>query len=192
MQSIEVEILEVAHGGTAVARGPQGRTIFVPFVLPGEKVRVSLHHEKQKYAHARLEEVLQPAAERIAPQCRHFGVCGGCHWQQVAYARQLEFKERIIRDQMARIGGFKTLPLAGVMPNPQPWGYGAEMVFSLAPDGALGFWSPVERRVVPIEMCPIAHPDLVTLLGDIDLSLPGLRKLTLRRGMMRRCWRPLR
>jgi len=182
MSTIDVEIIEVAHGGTAVARGPQGRAIFVPFALPGEKVRISLENEKQRYAHARLEAVLEPAPERITPRCRHFGTCGGCHWQQVDYPLQLEFKERIIRDQMTRIGGFDDIPLAPILPNPQPWAYGAEMVFSPTDAGEIGFWSPVERRVIPIEMCPISHPDLVTLLQDIDLTLPGLRTLSLRRG----------
>lgn len=180
--SLTLQVTAVANGGAALGRDPQGRAIFVPYAIPGETVRVTLVDEKAHHAHAQLEEVLTPAAERIAPQCRHFGMCSGCHFQHMRYEVQLQAKEDIVRDQLQRIGGFKQINVRPTLPNPQPWGYSIELPLSPTPEGGFGLWSAAQQQVIPITQCPITHPDLVALLQAIDLELPDLRKMTLRLG----------
>lgn len=182
METITLDVTEMAHGGSAIGRANRGRTVFVPLTIPGEKVRAQIVSEKNKYAQAQLVQVLQPSPERVAPRCQHFGVCGGCHFQHMAYAAQLAAKESVVRDQLARLGGFKSAHVRPVLPNPEPYGYRVEMVLSPAGNGRLGYWSPVQREVMAIEECPIARPELVALLHDVELDLPGLRKLSLRIG----------
>lgn len=182
METITLDVTEMAHGGSAIGRANRGRTVFVPLTIPGEKVRAQIVSEKNKYAQAQLVQVLQPSPERVEPRCQHFGVCGGCHFQHMAYGAQLAAKERVLRDQLARLGGFKSANVLPVMPNPEPYGYRVEMVLSPAGNGRLGYWSPVQREVIAIEECPIARPELVVLLHDVELDLPGLRKLSLRIG----------
>lgn len=182
METITLDVTEFANGGYAVGRASRGRTVFVPLAIAGEKVRVTIHTEKNKYAYAHLEEVLRPSADRVAPQCPHFGMCGGCHWQHMSYAAQLRAKEAVIADQLERIGGIKQAPIAPAVAYPEPWAYRQEIALSPVEGGGLGYWSPVERRVFAMETCAIARPELLTLLQDIDLDLPGLRKLTLRVG----------
>ena len=182
METITLDVTEMAHGGSAIGRANRGRTVFVPLTIPGEKVRVQIVSEKNKYAQAQLVQVLQPSPERVEPRCQHFGVCGGCHFQHMAYAAQLTAKENVVRDQLARLGGFKSANVQPMMPNPEPYGYRVEMVLSPAGNGRLGYWSPVNREVIAIEECPIARPELVALLQDVELDLPGLRKLSLRIG----------
>ncbi len=172
----------MAHGGSAIGRASRGRTIFVPLTIPGEKVRAQIVSQKNKYAQAELVQVLQPSPERVTPRCKHFAACGGCHFQHMSYPAQLEAKEGVVRDQLARLGGFKQANVQPVLPNPEPWAYRVEMVLSPAGNGRLGYWSPVKREVIPIEECPISRPELVALLHDVELDLPGLRKLSLRIG----------
>ena len=87
-----------------------------------------------------------------------------------------------MRDQLQRLGGFKNVNVAPVIPHPEPWHYLQDVEFSPVGNGRLGYWSPAQQQVIPIETCSIIHPDLEGLLHDIALDLPGLRKITLRRG----------
>ncbi len=182
MKTLTINITAVANGGAAIGHDSDGRTIFVPYAIPGEAVRVSLVEEKAHHAHARLEEILTPATERVTSACPHFGTCGGCHFQHMAYAAQLRFKQDIVRDQFQRIGNFQDAPVQPTLPNPAPWGYSIELPLSPTAEGGFGLWSPAAKRVIPITTCPISHPALAALLQDIDLELPNLRQLTLRMG----------
>lgn len=182
MKTLTLQITAVANGGAGIAQDENGRTIFVPYTLPGETVRAVLVEEKAHHAFARLEELLIPAADRVTPRCPHFGACGGCHFQHARYEAQLRLKQEIVRDQMQRIGGFSQIAVPPTLPNPTPWAYSSELVLSPAAAGGFGLWFPAEKRVAAISECPITHPDLVALLADIDLELPTLRRLTLRIG----------
>ena len=182
MEKLTLDLTEFAHGGSAVGRAKRKRTVFVPGGIPGEKVRVEIHSEKNKYAYANLVSVLKASPERIEPNCEYFGVCGGCHFQHLTYEAQLEAKQQVTVDQMMRIGNVKNAPVALTIASPEPWAYRIEMSLSPTKNGRLGFWSPKQKEVIPIESCPITRPELVELLDDIDMELDGLRKLTLRLG----------
>ena len=172
----------MAHGGAAMGRDSNGRPIFVPYTIPGEKVRVRLTNEKRHYARAELLEIFEPSPDRSEPRCPHFGNCGGCHFQHMTYEAQLRAKQTVVADQLQRIGGFDRIQVHPVQPNPFPWGYRMDTSLSPVPGGGLGYWSPQKREVIAIEACPIIHPRLQELWQDVDLDLPGLRKLTLRMG----------
>ncbi|MCA9873500.1 MAG: class I SAM-dependent RNA methyltransferase [Anaerolineales bacterium] len=173
---------DFANGGACIARDAADRPIFIPFTIPGETVEARLLDEKAHYAHAELMRIITASPDRVEPRCPHFGVCGGCQFQHMDYAAQLAAKEQIVTDQLQRIGGFTAVPRAPIIPNPQPYGYRAETELTPTPVGGLGYWSPFERQVIPIVTCPILQPDLLALWQDVDLDLPGLRKLTLRIG----------
>ncbi|RMH01438.1 MAG: class I SAM-dependent RNA methyltransferase [Chloroflexi bacterium] len=182
MDELVIKLTKMAHGGTAMGRDKNGRSIFVPFALPGERVRVRLLDEKSNYSRAELIEILTPSSKRIEPRCPHFGICGGCHFQHMDYETQLATKRTITHDQLQRIGGFRRTSVQPTLPNPQPWAYRMDVTLSPVGDGKLGFWSPTRRQVIPIDICHIIHPRLLELWQDIDLDLPELRKLTLRIG----------
>src|SRR5574340_708951 len=88
----------LAYGGDALGRLDDGRAVFVPFGVPGERVRVRLTEQRQHFARGAIVDVLTASPERIHPRCRHFGVCGGCHYQHMSYADQLRAKSDILRD----------------------------------------------------------------------------------------------
>jgi 23S rRNA (uracil1939-C5)-methyltransferase len=74
-----LQIEKPIYGGAFLARD-EGKAVFVPFVLPGEKARVRILEDKRGYATAEAMEIVTSAAERVAPECRHFGACGGCQY----------------------------------------------------------------------------------------------------------------
>lgn len=182
MTTKTLQLTDMAHGGSAIAKDKDGFIVFVPFGIPGERVKARIVNRKRSFAQAELIEVLDKSPDRQAPRCPHFGVCGSCHFQHIRYERQLEIKRNVVQDQFERIGGFKRPRVQPTLPNPEPWAYQMEIVLSPTNSGGLGYWSPYQRRVFPVEACPIAKPQLVELLHDIDLDLPELRKLTLRMG----------
>lgn len=182
METITLTLTDMAHGGDALGRDEDGRVIFVPFAVPGEEARVEVQEDKGRFAHARLLEVQQESPQRIEPRCPHFGVCGGCHWQHIDYESQLAYKREVVRDQLARIGHLKDVDVRPTPPNPEPWTYSTDVSFSPTAEGELGFWSPYLDDVMPVEVCYIIRERLLELFHDVDLALPGLRRMTLRLG----------
>lgn len=180
MTELELQTTNYAYGGSVVARDDNGRPIFVQGALPGETVRAVLTVDKARFAHAYVTAVLEASPERVTPHCPHYGPCGGCSFQHIAYEEQLLAKRLVVADQLQRIGGLKEIDILPVLPSPEPWEYAQAAAFSPTVDGGLGYWSPRRREVMPIESCPITRPRIMTLFNDIDLDLPELRKLTLR------------
>jgi len=181
-ETLTLKLTDMANGGDALGRDEDGRVIFVPYTIPGEKVRVEITEDKERFAHGRLLELLEAAPERAEPRCPHFGVCGACQWQHISYEAQLRYKREIVRDQLARIGGMEAVTVRETLPNPEPWAYSIDVSFSRTPEGELGFWSPFLEQVMPIEICHLIRPQLLELFQDTDLTFPELRRLTLRVG----------
>jgi 23S rRNA (uracil1939-C5)-methyltransferase len=133
---LNVRVTDIALGGKAVARH-EGRVLFVDRGLPGDQARVRIARVKPAYAEARLEAVEEPSPWRVAPPCPHVGRCGGCRFQDLAYASQCAIKGRQVQEALSRIGGqtdFRMLPLR---PAPELFRYRNKMEFSFhpAPDG---------------------------------------------------------
>ena len=102
--SFPVEIEKLVYGGHGLARW-NGRVVLAPFVLPGEKVLVEPEKETPSLIAARTL-ALEAGSEsewRVEPQCPYFASCGGCHYQHIAYERQLEFKRLILLETLARL-----------------------------------------------------------------------------------------
>lgn len=182
MTDITLTVDTMAHGGSAVGRDKNGKPVFVPFAIPGETVRVSVPEQSKGITRGTLQEVIRPSRFRTEPRCTHFGVCGLCHFQHMTYEAQLSSKQEVVVDQLQRVAGIKQPPVRPVLPNPDPYGGLHETVLFPVEGGGLGYWSPAERRIFPVSECPVLHPRLEEALADLDVELPGLRKLTLRQG----------
>src|SRR5919199_4025913 len=117
-----ITLTGVAHGGEAVGR--LGEVVaFVGLGLPGERVRAEVVERKPRFLRARVTEVLDASPQRVTAPCPIFGTCGGCHWQHATYAAQLDFKTRVLRDQLERIGRFGDPPVGEAVPSPLEWHY---------------------------------------------------------------------
>lgn len=179
--SIRLQLTGMAHGGEALGRH-EGKVIFVPYALPGEEVLVEIVQDKGRYARAQLLEVVQPSPDRVEPRCPHFGTCGGCQWQHMTYEAQLRFKERVLRDQLERIGGVSKPPVKPSLGAHNPWFYRNHVQFHLDEEGRLGFLAFRGWEVVPIEVCYIIHPLIEEVSRALDLALPQLKRVSIKVG----------
>ncbi len=128
---VELSIEALAAEGKALAK-VDGKVIFVPFAMPGDRVKARILRSKKQFAEAQLLEIIEPSADRIEAKCRHFGHCGGCKWQHVPYTIQLEAKQAHVQDQLERIGGLhlpEPLPVCGA---PSQWFYRNKLDFSFS------------------------------------------------------------
>src|SRR5689334_24470022 len=101
-----VTIDDIAFGGEGVGR-IEDFVVFVSFVLVGEVVEVEITEVKKRFARARLVRVVQPSTDRVQPECRYFGECGGCQYQHIEYSMQLRIKHKQIQDLFERVGEIK-------------------------------------------------------------------------------------
>ena len=99
----KVEIEAVAAEGKCVAH-VNDMVVFVPFVVPGDVVDLQVRKKRHSYCEATVMRMVQPSPIRIAPKCEHFGICGGCKWQNLPYKEQLAAKQQQVIDQLTRIG----------------------------------------------------------------------------------------
>lgn len=182
MSTIQVKVTDMAHGGDALARH-QGKVLFVPYALPGEELLVELVDEKATYGRARLTEVVTPSPQRVEPRCPHFGTCGGCHWQHIAYETQLRFREEILRSQLKRIGHLADVLVRPTLDMTNPWNYRNRVQLHLDEHGQLGFLAAREHRVVPIRECHIMHPLLYEVFSALDIDFPELEAVSIRAGV---------
>jgi 23S rRNA (uracil1939-C5)-methyltransferase len=157
-----INVEKWVYGGDAMAR-IEGRVVFVPFVLPGEIVKVRL---KDGDMHAELAEIVQPASERVAPPCALFTRCGGCHYQHAPYDFQVARKVDILREQLRRVGKIKWEGEIETISGPA-LGYRNRGQFHLA-NGKIGYLAAGSHDLVPVDgECPISSPRLNQALKEM-------------------------
>ena len=154
-QTIEVHIDKLVYGGKGLAFW-KGQAVFVPLVLPGERVLVRLGGQRKDYWEADLLEILEPSPERGVPRCRYFGKCGGCHWQHMGYATQLFWKREIVKESLVRLGKFENPHVFTILPSPQIWGWRSRIQIHRDPKGHVGFYREQSHDVIDIDECLIA------------------------------------
>jgi 23S rRNA (uracil1939-C5)-methyltransferase len=183
-QAFDLQLEKLAYGGDAMGRLPDNRAVFVPFGLPGERVRVRLVEERKNFARGEIVAILEPSPDRITAKCRHFGECGGCHYQNLPYEKQLQAKTDILIDQLQRIGKIGNPPVKPMVACPNPWNYRNHVQFSLGENGRLGFQAPNSNKVIPIDECHLPEPAINGLWPQLEFE-PGMdiERVSLRLGM---------
>lgn len=152
---LELELHALATGGKAVGRAA-GLVLFVDRGLPGQKVRVRVTARKKRHGEAEILEQLAPGARQIEAPCPHFQDCGGCSWQHLDYAAQLEWKRRLTAEALQRIGGAQGVDVLPTLPSPQQFHYRNKMEFAFAGGGdslALGLRRPGSHEVLDLQTC---------------------------------------
>jgi 23S rRNA (uracil1939-C5)-methyltransferase len=180
-ERIDLRLESMAYGGDAFGRDANGRMVFVPFALPGERIAAQVVEAHAHWCRARLLEVLEPTADRVSPRCRHFGACGGCHYQHIDPAAQPAIKRAIVQSQLERLGGFLDPRVSPTVPSPSAWNTRNHMQFSLAPDGRLGFQAARSHDVIPVDECHLPEPAIGDVWPMLQLEhVPGLERVALR------------
>ncbi len=182
-QLFDVNLEKLTYGGEAMGRLPDGRAVFVPFGLPGELVQVRLVQDKQNFARGELLEILTPSPERIDPKCKHFGKCGGCHYQNMSYEKQLQAKTEILRDQLQRIGKIEDPQINSIVASPLEYYYRNHIQFHLTAEGRLGFVNSKGNSTFPIEECHLPEAGLNTFWPELRFeSNKDFERVSLRGG----------
>ncbi|HEV2989931.1 MAG TPA: 23S rRNA (uracil(1939)-C(5))-methyltransferase RlmD [Candidatus Angelobacter sp.] len=156
---MNLTIEKMIYGGDGLGRNPDGKAVFVPFVLPGEEVDVTILEEKTGFSRATLNQLLQPSQARIEAGCPYFAQCGGCHYQQTSYPSQLEIKCAILRETLQRIGKFAWTNEI-VIHSAEPWNYRNRTRMKVRAGGefALGYHRMSSHNLLSVKQCPISSP----------------------------------
>jgi tRNA/tmRNA/rRNA uracil-C5-methylase (TrmA/RlmC/RlmD family) len=164
-----------------------GIVVFVPFVIVGETVEVEITEVKKNFARAKLLRVEKSSPERVTPECRYFTQCGGCQYQHIAYATQLQLKHKQISDLFERVGKIPADKIAPVIPSPQPYGYRNRIMIRSQWNGpakklVIGFIRADNKFVEDIEECKIAEPAISEQIKTVRANPPpkGGIKIVLR------------
>ncbi len=178
-----VSITDLIHDGRGVARWPDGhasagKTVFVSGALPGETVSVQQTARSRHFDEAKTLEVLEASPDRVQPRCPHFGTCGGCVLQHLKEDKQIEAKQRVLLDNLQRIGhvtaGSVLPPLRG-----DSWGYRRKGRFSVRrvekKDKTLvGFREQDPRFVADIGECHVVVPQLGFKVAALGALVDGM------------------
>jgi 23S rRNA (uracil1939-C5)-methyltransferase len=165
--AVQVQVESVAFKGYGVSRR-NGKVIFIPYAVIGDRAWIEIVEEKKRYAFGRINRLIEPSPWRVDPPCPYFGRCGGCQWQHIHYDRQTELKKEILKDILIRLGNLKEAPSITAFPSPDPYNYRTRVQLK-ANGKKLGYYQERSHQLVDIERCPIAHP----LVNEI---IPLLRK----------------
>jgi 23S rRNA (uracil1939-C5)-methyltransferase len=181
--TFDLKLEKLIYGGDAMGRLDDGRAVFIPFGLPGEQVRVRLTEEKRNFARGELVEILNASPLREVPRCKHFGVCGGCHYQHVPYEEQLNAKTEILRDQLTRIGKIENPPVQKMVASPSQWNYRNHVQFHLTKEGRLGYVKAQTPEVFAATECHLPEGVLNAIWPQLEFE-PGtsIERVSLRAG----------
>jgi 23S rRNA (uracil1939-C5)-methyltransferase len=165
-------------GGDTLARDPDGRVVFVRGALPGEAVVVEITESRKDFARADVVEVVEASRSRVTPPCPHrLEGCGGCDWQHVAPAAQLDAKVAVVADALRRTARLQhpVVVAGGSVPTE---GYRTTVRVVGTDEGTAGFRHERSHDTVDASGCLVANPRLVELIDSMSLT-PGL-EVTLR------------
>jgi 23S rRNA (uracil1939-C5)-methyltransferase len=127
----EIEITDAAAEGKSIARY-NDKVIFVHMGVPGDVVKLNVFRSKRRYYDARVIEVLKPSKNRVANKCSHFGICGGCKWQNLNYQQQLSFKQKQVFDNFTRIGKLEFPEIQTIIGCENQYNYRNKLEFTFA------------------------------------------------------------
>ncbi len=127
----EVEILSAGGEGKCIAKIEE-KVIFVPYAAPGDIVDLQVVKKKRSYLEAKITKFHKKSALRIEPKCEHFGVCGGCKWQQLPYEEQARFKHQQVKDNLERIGKLDTSSMKDILAAPKEYYYRNKLEYTFS------------------------------------------------------------
>ena len=167
VDSLDLEAQGVAHNA-------EGKVVFVDGALPGEVVQVTVQRRKNNWEQATAVAWRRESSQRVRPQCRHFGTCGGCKMQHLHVAAQVATKQRALEDALWHLGKVKAEQMLRPIEGPA-WGYRFRARLSVRyvhkkGEVLVGFHERKSRYVADIRECPVLPP-------HVDAMLMPLRAL---------------
>jgi 23S rRNA (uracil1939-C5)-methyltransferase len=165
----EVRVDRVAAGGDGLATAPDGRVVFVPASVPGDRLRVEVVQQKKQFFRVRVAEVIDPSPDRVVPPCPHVAAgCGGCDWQHAATPAQQAMRVDLVRDAVRRIAKLPDLDVAAG-PDLPPVGYRTTLRAAVSGGGG-GYRMRRSNDVITPDSCLVLHPRLEQMLTTFDFG----------------------
>ena len=167
----KIEVIDAGAKGKTVGKAPDGRVIFLTNTVPGDIVDVQTTKKRKAYFEGIATNFHKLSDKRIEPRCQHFGICGGCKWQDMAYEHQLFYKQREVENNLKRIGHLELPEISPIIGSKKKYFYRNKMEFSFSDSrwltldeirseeeikdkNALGFHIPgMWDKILDIEKC---------------------------------------
>ncbi|OXB04739.1 23S rRNA (uracil(1939)-C(5))-methyltransferase RlmD [Flavobacterium plurextorum] len=128
----QIQVLDAGAKGVSVAKAPDGKVIFIPNVVPGDVVDVQTFKKRKAYYEGKAVKFHELSEHRIEPICDHFGVCGGCKWQNMKYSQQLYYKQNEVKNHLQRIGKVELPEFETILGSEKQFFYRNKMEFSFS------------------------------------------------------------
>ncbi|HCC69345.1 MAG TPA: 23S rRNA (uracil(1939)-C(5))-methyltransferase RlmD [Nitrospiraceae bacterium] len=179
---IEVTVEKMIYGGKGLARD-NGLTIFIPGVIPGERVYVRIKKKRKGFAEAELIEIIKPSPDRITPPCKGEEECAGAHWPYISYPAQLRLKEEILLETLRKIGSIEPRNILPIIPSQNIDHYRLRVQFNVRYRDSrplIGFFREGTHHLVEIKNGFLLHPLINRILDAIRKltdQLPPLREI---------------
>ncbi len=184
-----VEVLDAGAKGKTIGKAPDGRVIFLTNAVPGDVVDVQTTKKRKAYFEGTATAFHTKSDKRVQPECRHFGVCGGCKWQNMGYEHQLFYKQKEVENNLKRIGHLELPAITPIKGSEKKYFYRNKMEFSFSDSrwltleelqsdtlfedkNALGFHIPgMWDKILDIEKCHLqADPSNAIRLETKDFA----------------------
>ncbi|MBN1238435.1 MAG: 23S rRNA (uracil(1939)-C(5))-methyltransferase, partial [Gammaproteobacteria bacterium] len=167
---LAADIVDLTHDGQGVA-DVAGRRLFVAGTLPDERAVIAPRRKRRRYGEADLVRIVEPAPYRVEPPCEYFGRCGGCALQHMDYAAQVRFKQRVVEEAFARIGGMAPEEWLAPILGPE-WNYRRRARLGVKYVEAkgrvlVGFRERAAPYITDMSHCPVLVPPMDRAIGDL-------------------------
>jgi 23S rRNA (uracil1939-C5)-methyltransferase len=165
------------NGGRGVGRF-EGVVVFVPFTAPGDVIRARVREQKPRFWEADLVEIVKPSSSRRAAPCPVFERCGGCSWQHVTYAAQVEQKQKILQDNLRGLKKLAEFEVQPLLAAPEEFGYRNRIQLQVRA-GRFGFFAKRSRDLVSFKECLIAEKRINEAIQSFHPKSEGKVELAL-------------
>ena len=128
----QIKVLDAGAKGVSVAKAPDGKVVFISNVVPGDVVDVQTFKKRKAYYEGKAVKFHEFSEHRVDPICEHFGVCGGCKWQNMKYSQQLFFKHNEVKNHLQRIGKIELPDFEPILGSEKQFFYRNKMEFSFS------------------------------------------------------------
>lgn len=181
-ERLTLQVTDMGHQGMAFARH-EDMVVWVSLAIPGETVVAEVTDVHTHHLEARTVEVLEASPDRVAAPCPYYGECGGCQYQHIGYDRQLALKQRVVSEQLRRIGHFADPPVLPTLAAPAPFNYRNHARFTVGKFGDMGFVRRGTHRLIPIDQCLLMQPWINETIAQLRGHCSESRALNLRYGV---------
>jgi len=182
-EQAEILIEKLVYGGSGLGRLQTGQAVFVPGVLPGERVTIAVRRKRKGVFEADLLNVLTPSKDRILQPHTAEERYTGATWPHIAYPAQLQFKQNILLDSLKRIGGMEPRQPRSILPSPRTEHYRLRTQFNVRTvDGKqqIGFFRQGTYNLIEVKNAFLIHPIINKTLDavrSLSFQLPALREI---------------